>query len=244
MKISLESTGEIADVNGVAARAWTGTTERGTPVVVFVVRVAAGDGGGEIAHAELAAEFADLIADPPTRHGVFGEEPVIAAPRPCTVCAARSHGAKLPPAAFVATNANGGQWFECGAHHESDNLTGEARVHLEAITAWFERHVLPLPGGNATLREHLHAAVAAKVGELASEVRSLRVRLAAAKGAPEEPHWLVKDFYALYRVAAATLDIKSLADTRAKRDALKLQLERLKPAFLACDGERRGAVPS
>lgn len=55
-----------------------------------------------------------------------------------------------------------------------------------------------------------------------------------------EPHWLVKDFHALYRVAAATLRIETLGDARATRDALRAQIERLKPAFEACEVERRG----
>jgi hypothetical protein len=41
MKITIESTSEIVEVNGVAARVWQGTSEAGVPVQCLIVRVAA-----------------------------------------------------------------------------------------------------------------------------------------------------------------------------------------------------------
>ena len=40
MKVTLESTAQIVEVNGVPARVWDGTTESGIPVSVLVTRVA------------------------------------------------------------------------------------------------------------------------------------------------------------------------------------------------------------
>lgn len=50
--------------------------------------------------------------------------------------------------------------------------------------------------------------------------------------------WLCKDFAVLYRVAKATLDLRGLDDTFAKRGALRLQIERLAPAFDQCESVR------
>jgi hypothetical protein len=54
MKMSIESTTKIVTFNGLPARVWEGKTERGTPVIVFVTRVAV-----DKAHdaSELAAEL-------------------------------------------------------------------------------------------------------------------------------------------------------------------------------------------
>jgi hypothetical protein len=43
--------------------------------------------------------------------------------------------------------------------------------------------------------------------------------------------WLVKDFDVLYRAAQATLEIETIAGAKAARADLRLQLERLRPAF-------------
>jgi hypothetical protein len=40
MKITIESTEKIVDVNGVPARIWEGQTESGIPVHCFVTRIA------------------------------------------------------------------------------------------------------------------------------------------------------------------------------------------------------------
>jgi hypothetical protein len=61
MKITLESTNEIAVCNGLPTRAWQGTTERGTPVVAFVARLAT---VGDADAADMADMAADLIEAP------------------------------------------------------------------------------------------------------------------------------------------------------------------------------------
>lgn len=43
MKIALESTTRIVQLNGVPARIWEGTTESGVHVIAFVTRVAVRD---------------------------------------------------------------------------------------------------------------------------------------------------------------------------------------------------------
>ena len=53
MKITIESTSRLTTVDGVECRAWTGTTEAGTPCVVFVRRIAVEMGK----HAEFEREL-------------------------------------------------------------------------------------------------------------------------------------------------------------------------------------------
>jgi len=57
----------------------------------------------------------------------------------CTVCVAQS---KRIPALNVATDADGLQWFECGAHEATDNVAGVLRVESEPLEAWRARHGL------------------------------------------------------------------------------------------------------
>ena len=40
MKITIESTSKITELNGVPARVWEGKTESGIPVICFVTRIA------------------------------------------------------------------------------------------------------------------------------------------------------------------------------------------------------------
>jgi len=40
MKIELESTQGMTDLNGVPARIWEGKTDKGIPVVAFITRIA------------------------------------------------------------------------------------------------------------------------------------------------------------------------------------------------------------
>lgn len=40
MKITAESTDKIVRINGVPARVWEGTSERGVPCLLFVTRIA------------------------------------------------------------------------------------------------------------------------------------------------------------------------------------------------------------
>jgi hypothetical protein len=39
MKITLESTSQIVEINGVPARLWEGKTERGVPIQAFIAKV-------------------------------------------------------------------------------------------------------------------------------------------------------------------------------------------------------------
>jgi hypothetical protein len=141
MKITIESTPELAHANGLPVRVWTGTAERGTPLLVLVTRVAAPDDG----HPDDLAEIRAALTEPPTRHGVYGETPVVAEPRWCNACRARHSIRK--PALFVARDSEGLEWFECDAHDPTDNLAETVRVVREPIGEWFDRHELPLPGG-------------------------------------------------------------------------------------------------
>ncbi len=54
--------------------------------------------------------------------------------RNCTVCNAKG---KRRPAKYVATAADGLQWYECEAHAPDDNLADSLRVRLEPIDDWF-----------------------------------------------------------------------------------------------------------
>jgi hypothetical protein len=58
MKITLESTPELAHANGLPVRVWTGSTERGTPILALITRVATLEGAD-------ASEFEGLT-EPPT----------------------------------------------------------------------------------------------------------------------------------------------------------------------------------
>jgi hypothetical protein len=40
MKIKLESTSQIVELNGIECRVWEGTTESGVPLTAFIPRVA------------------------------------------------------------------------------------------------------------------------------------------------------------------------------------------------------------
>jgi hypothetical protein len=54
--------------------------------------------------------------------------------RPCTKCG--------KTAAFIAADAMGLEWFECGEHDLKDNLAGVDRVSLTPIDKWFKDHGL------------------------------------------------------------------------------------------------------
>lgn len=54
MKMTIESTTKIAEVNGVPARVWQGTTERGIPVVAYITSIAA---AGDADLSELEADL-------------------------------------------------------------------------------------------------------------------------------------------------------------------------------------------
>lgn len=63
--------------------------------------------------------------------------------RNCTVCLANN--ARVD-ARFVATAADGLQWYECGEHEADDNVARTLRVSLEPIDEWFAR--IPTPGAD------------------------------------------------------------------------------------------------
>lgn len=63
--------------------------------------------------------------------------------RTCTVCNARGELGRT--ATHVARTVDGMEWYECGKHEPTDNLSESARVALEPIGEWFARHGLPLP---------------------------------------------------------------------------------------------------
>jgi len=44
MRITLESTTKLVQLNGVPARIWEGTTENGTPMHAYITRVAVEEG--------------------------------------------------------------------------------------------------------------------------------------------------------------------------------------------------------
>ena len=58
----------------------------------------------------------------------------------CTTCLAKS---KLVEARFVAGDADGLEWYECGQHKPDDNLAGVTRQSLTPIAEWRKRHGLP-----------------------------------------------------------------------------------------------------
>lgn len=64
MKMTIHSTEKIVDINGVPARIWEGKSQRGTPVIVFVTRIAVAKDAGEEAHREFTDELQEHT--PPT----------------------------------------------------------------------------------------------------------------------------------------------------------------------------------
>lgn len=55
MKITIEATSQVTHLNGVEVRVWEGTTERGTPCLVFVHRMSVKEG--------LAEEFMEELRE-------------------------------------------------------------------------------------------------------------------------------------------------------------------------------------
>ncbi len=149
MKLTIESTPELMKANGIPVRVWTGTTERGTPILALVTRVAVPD----TASPEQIADFERELSEPPTRV-VDPSGATIAAPRTCTVCNARGQTGKR--ASFIASNAVGLQWFECEDHGPGDHaatfgaegVADGQRVSRESLESWFHRHELPVPGAD------------------------------------------------------------------------------------------------
>lgn len=60
MKITLESTTKIVELNGVPARVWEGETEHGVPCFAFVTRIAPSIEIPELTEAQVREFEADL----------------------------------------------------------------------------------------------------------------------------------------------------------------------------------------
>lgn len=67
--MTIHSTQEITQINGVPARIWEGESERGAPVIVFVTRIAVREDLGEAAHAEFLAELEEHTPPSPDAGG-------------------------------------------------------------------------------------------------------------------------------------------------------------------------------
>lgn len=65
MKITLESTSQIVQFNGIEARVWVGKTEAGVPLTAFITRVAVeqGQDASEFDR-ELAAQKEPRVVGP------------------------------------------------------------------------------------------------------------------------------------------------------------------------------------
>lgn len=61
MKITLESTTKIVELNGVPARIWEGTTERGVPCFAMIMRIAPAVEIPELTSAQVREFEADLL---------------------------------------------------------------------------------------------------------------------------------------------------------------------------------------
>lgn len=57
MKIILENTSKIVELNGVPARVWEGRTESGIPMHAYITRVALTENAGASAIAEFEREL-------------------------------------------------------------------------------------------------------------------------------------------------------------------------------------------
>ncbi len=219
MKITVESTTELAHANGLPVRVWTGATEGGTPILALITRIGVPEGVD-------ADELERELAEPPMRVIEPGAD-YVASPRNCTVCLAND---VRRPATHVARAASGFEWFECGQHGPGDNLAYQPRVALEPIADWFDRVEQRLA---AELPRGVYRGPASKREPWASML---------AKGKREaESSWLVKDFWVLYRAALDVSEsIVDPANETPPQRILRGQLERLRPAFEACEAERRG----
>jgi hypothetical protein len=68
MKITIESTTQIVDVNGVPARIWEGATDSGIPVHCFVTRIAVQKGQDA---SEFELELQEHRPPSPDLNGVY-----------------------------------------------------------------------------------------------------------------------------------------------------------------------------
>lgn len=65
MKITIENTSKIVELDGVPARLWTGATETGIPVVCFVTRIAVNGAESDAAHEQFRRELLEQIPPSP-----------------------------------------------------------------------------------------------------------------------------------------------------------------------------------
>lgn len=64
MKITIESTTQLAEVNGLPTRIWEGTTETGIPVICLITRVAVSNDETPAVHEQFKQEL--LECKPPS----------------------------------------------------------------------------------------------------------------------------------------------------------------------------------
>lgn len=62
MRITIEPTGQIVEINGVSCRVWTGRTETGTRCDLFIARVAVPNEEGAEAQAVFARQLIEKVA--------------------------------------------------------------------------------------------------------------------------------------------------------------------------------------
>lgn len=94
-------------------------------------------------------------------------------------------------------------------------------------------------------RYSVDAALADELARVSRERDMLQLSLQRERQeAPTEPHWLIKDFNALYRAALKLFDECEGAfggSAERTRRALGAKLERLKPAFAETEAAREAA---
>ena len=60
MKITIENTTKIVNLDGVQARVWEGKSESGIPVICFITRIAVPEGEGvDVDHSEFRRELSE-----------------------------------------------------------------------------------------------------------------------------------------------------------------------------------------
>ena len=58
----------------------------------------------------------------------------------CTCC--NANGVREVRARYVAADADGLEWFECGQHNDRENVARVKRVSLTLIEEWYRKHGL------------------------------------------------------------------------------------------------------
>jgi hypothetical protein len=227
MKVTLESTPETAHANGLPVRIWSGTTERGSPVLALITRLAVPDD----AHPDDLAQVERELTEPPTRERDAGGRTRIALPRFCRMCESRG---MRRAATHVARAASGFEWFECIDHSSTDNPTSTERVARESLGQWFDRVEEQARRGLAS-----RGVIEPPAVEPSWLVKDFWVLYSAARQLNE----------ALTTAVGEAVDETSggpavRGDLIAHaHQGLGMQLQRLAPAFDFCEAERRGEPP-